>query len=110
MRHDLANQLRVAGFRSLEADNASEAISIVLADTSIDLMLVDLRMPGRIDGRELVRWARWRVPHIKLVVISAHLEPYWSIPVDATFRKPVRMDELLRRLRQLLPPGEQAGS
>ena len=109
VRQDLANQLRVSGFRTIEADNAEEALSVVIADTHVDLMLLDLRMPGRIDGLELARWTRWRAPHIKVVVVSAHLDPYWDLPVDATFSKPVRVDELLRRIRQLLPSADRAG-
>ncbi len=109
IRQDLANQLRVSGFKTIEADNAEEALSVIMADTHVDLMLLDLRMPGRIDGLELARWTRRRAPQIKVVVVSAHLEPYWDLPVDAAFAKPVRVDELLRQLRQLLPPAERAG-
>jgi CheY-like chemotaxis protein len=108
VRQDLANQLRVSGFKTIEADNAEEALSVIIADTHVDLMLLDLRMPGRIDGLELARWMRRRAPHIKVVIVSAHLDPYPDLPVDATFAKPVRVDELLRRLRQLLPPADRA--
>jgi CheY-like chemotaxis protein len=108
-RQELANQLRLSGFKAIEANNGEEALSIILAGTHVDLMLLDLRMPGHIDGRELVRWTRRRDPHIKLVVLSAYLDPYWYLPVDATFAKPVRVEELLHRLRQLLPPAERAG-
>lgn len=109
IRHHIADQLRLAGFEAVEADNADEALTILIAKTDIDLVITDIRLPGDTNGADLIRWIRRRAPHIKTVVVSAYLDPYWDLPVDAVFTKPVRIDALLRRLRELLPPAEQAG-
>jgi DNA-binding response OmpR family regulator len=109
IRHHIADQLRLAGFGAIEADNADEALTILIAKTHIDLVITDIRLPGDTNGADLIRWIRRRAPEIKTVVVSAYLDPYWDLPVDAVFTKPIRIDALLRRLRELLPPAEQAG-
>ena len=106
---DLATQLRRAHFSVIEADSGDEAITILLANSDIDLVLTDVRMPGTIDGRGLVNWIRRRASHIKVVILSAYVDPYWDLPADAILKKPVHINILLEKLRQLLPPSEQAG-
>ena len=94
----------------LEADNADEARSLLVSRGHVDALITDIRMPGSIDGVELAKWTRKRFPNIKTIIVSAYIGPYWDTPVDATFAKPIRFELILTRLRQLLPPGEQASS
>ena len=107
---DLASQLRKAGFEVIEADNADEAHALLTTKVHVDAMLTDIRMPGTIDGLELAKRTRRYISKIKIVIVSAYIDPYWDAPVDATFAKPLRIERLLGRLRQLLPPEEQARS
>jgi CheY-like chemotaxis protein len=45
-----------AGFRTLEAHNAREAIDLLENGEQVDVVFSDVQMPG-IDGFELQRWA-----------------------------------------------------
>jgi DNA-binding NtrC family response regulator len=43
-----------------------------LHDFSFDLMITDLRMPGALDGMDLVRKARSELPEMEVIVLTAH--------------------------------------
>jgi CheY-like chemotaxis protein len=103
LRLDLAHQLRSAGFDVIVAGSGDEAVSILKAKDDVDLILTDIRMPGEIDGAELSRSVRGQAQHIKVVVLSAYVDTQQQLPVDATFRKPIRIKALLAKLRELLP-------
>lgn len=105
LRLDLADQLRRSGFHVIEADSADEAVAL-LEHMHITTIVTDLRMPGSIDGRELVIWTRRRFPNVKIIVVSAHAEPFGQAAPDAILSKPVRFERLLQTLRQISPPAE----
>jgi len=103
LRLDLAHQLRSAGFNVIEADSGDGALIILEAERDVDLILTDIRMPGEIDGAELARSVRGQTQNIKIVVLSAYIDTQHELPVDAAFAKPVRMEALLAKVRELLP-------
>ena len=47
-----------AGFRSVEAVNADEAISILESRSDISLLFTDIQMPGSMDGLKLAHAVR----------------------------------------------------
>ena len=58
-----------AGFQTVEAGNADEAIA-VLQNRDVDLIFTDVRMPGSMDGLKLARYVRDRWPPVKIMVTS----------------------------------------
>jgi CheY-like chemotaxis protein len=104
LRLDLAHQIRSAGFEVIEADSGDEALTVLKAKRDVDLILTDIRMPGEIDGAGLARSVRGQTQNIKIVVLSAYIDTQQELPVDAAFAKPVRMEALLSKVRELLPP------
>ena len=104
LRLDLAHQLRSAGFDVIEADSGDEALAILKVKSDVDLILTDIRMPGEIDGAELARSVRAQTQNVKIVILSAYADTQQQLPVDAAFTKPVRIEALLTKVRQLLPP------
>jgi CheY-like chemotaxis protein len=104
LRLDLAYQLRIAGFDVIEADNADEALAILKAKDDVDLILTDIRMPGQIDGAGLAKSVRGQTQDIKIVVLSAYIEAQHGLPIDAALKKPVRIEALLTKVRELLSP------
>jgi CheY-like chemotaxis protein len=67
VRMMISDCLRDAGFKVIEAFNADEAIQILHSDVCIDLVLSDVRMPGSMDGMELMRYAQERFPACRLL-------------------------------------------
>ena len=62
--------LAEAGFEALEAGSAVEAIRMLEARSDIALVFTDSKMPGTMDGIELVHYIRNKWPPVKLIVVS----------------------------------------
>jgi two-component system, response regulator PdtaR len=60
-----------AGFETLEASSAVEAIRILEARPDIHLVFTGAEMPGTMDGIELAHYIRDRWPPVKLIIVSA---------------------------------------
>lgn len=60
--------------RILEAGDVHSTMSLVSAEPSPDLLLMDLHMPGA-SGIEGVRSVRQRAPHVPVAVVSAEEDP-----------------------------------
>ncbi len=110
IRLHLAEELREAGFTVIEAASGDEAVTLLSSVDEIGLVMTDVRMPGSIDGLALASWTRNKFPSIKIILISTEVHAGMRQEFDACFTKPIRFDELIRRVRQLLPRAEQDGS
>ena len=67
----LANHLRRLSLHVVEAANGEEAIRIVEAGRSVQLVLSDVHMPGaRIDSLDLARWLHKNRPGLKVILAS----------------------------------------
>lgn len=71
IRIDLAEHLQEAGYRTIEAGSASEAISALENDRSIRIVFTDIQMPGAMDGIALATYVRNRWPPTIIVISSA---------------------------------------
>lgn len=93
-----------AGFDTIEAANAEEALDIV-ENQYIDLALVDIMMPG-MDGFELVEQMRQyrEFPVIMLTAKSQSKDKLrgFSLGIDDYVTKPFDPDELMARVKTIL--------
>ncbi|NJD18581.1 MAG: sigma-54-dependent Fis family transcriptional regulator [Gemmatimonadetes bacterium] len=71
IREFLADALEGEGHAVSTAGDAAEALAL-LRDRGFDLLITDLRMPGVLDGMDLVRRARADIPEMEVVVLTAH--------------------------------------
>ncbi|HYM01766.1 MAG TPA: response regulator [Stellaceae bacterium] len=99
---DLAPQvLANPGYMVATAESGYEAIRI-LADRHVDLMVIDVRMPG-LNGFELARQARLMRPRIRVLFMSGYAGEFsrGEVPPYAVLlEKPVRPSELLAAIRR----------
>lgn len=102
IRLNVADELRIAGFTVLEASVPEEALKILFSSAEIGLVVTDIRMPGAMDGIALAEIVRRDYPHIKIAFLSGNIDTAANVDVDALFYKPVRVEMLLSRVRQLL--------
>ncbi|OGS17627.1 MAG: hypothetical protein A2219_01395 [Elusimicrobia bacterium RIFOXYA2_FULL_50_26] len=91
------------------ANNADEAADL-LNDVVFDLALVDLRMPGRIDGMELIRVIKENNPNTQVIVVTA--EESIQTAMDALSNgafdyilKPFNLQELLESVERVMRHG-----
>jgi len=100
----LRNSLTARGHDVVTAPNGETALD-VLAGTEVDLVVLDLGLPG-IDGVEVIRRFRtWSsVPVIVLSVRDAQADKVSALDAGADdyVTKPFAMDELLARVRAVL--------
>jgi CheY-like chemotaxis protein len=114
VRAILAEHVRFAGYRALEAGDGQEALEM-LDREPIGLVFTDLRMP-RLDGIELLRRARPRWPNTVFVAVSGYgddlAELYESDVFPVTvIPKPFRAEQVRRALALLgSPAGERPGA
>jgi DNA-binding response OmpR family regulator len=105
VRESLAEYLALQGFHVTEADGAPALRRIVAGTEPVDLVLLDLRMPGE-DGLSLARWLR---EHAKAGVImitgsSDTVDRIAGLEVGADdyIAKPFDLREVLARVRSVI--------
>lgn len=105
-REITAMVLEAEGYHVLTANNGTEALSIVLRDATIDLLLSDINMPGGIDGIELAQRTQMN-RQIPIMLISADpRESFSYFPQNVTFLpKPYDRRSLLHAVATALADG-----
>lgn len=107
VRVTVADYLRDAGYKVIEAANAAEALQIFASGEPVDVVFTDIQMPGTMDGLMLTRWVRKHHPDIEVLVTSGKGHDEASsglIAHDAFFPKPYRLDAVAAHIRALASP------
>ncbi|WP_256839757.1 response regulator [Sphingopyxis sp. KK2] len=102
IRFMLADSLREVGYRILEAANGVEALDILRSGQTVDLMVTDVRMPGEVDGLELMRRSKSLAPSRPVIICSAHLFEQDVHPADAFLAKPYSIAALADIIARLI--------
>ena len=96
-----------AGFVSVEAVSADEAIEILESRDDISLLFTDIQMPGSMDGLKLAHAVHTRWPHIKIILVSGQVrltnedKPAYS----RFFPKPVESGHMVAQLQEMVGAG-----
>jgi CheY-like chemotaxis protein len=93
-----------AGFVTLEAGNADEAVSLLESRPDISLLFTDIDMPGSMDGLTLAHTVPDRWPSIKILIVSGKVQAHCSeLPSNSCFvGKPDQTAALVAELRSLV--------
>ena len=97
----LSGALQAAGFETIEASNAEEAIGL-LGGEPIRLVVTDLSMPGQLDGAGLVKWLARTRPLLPVVVTTAYHADRVTLGNVPVFEKPYRLTALIEHVSQVL--------
>jgi CheY-like chemotaxis protein len=97
--------LRDAGYRTLEAHNARQAVDLLEKGEHVDVVFSDVQMPG-MDGFELQRWLRQHRPQVKVLLASGvenvkAASGYMGPPRWLLF-KPYNGVDLEQRIREMI--------
>jgi CheY-like chemotaxis protein len=105
IRQAICRHLERCGLTVLEAENAIGAIDEIIGHPEIALVFTDIRMPGPMDGYDLVLWIRLNQPKIIVMVTAGglgHKHLISDLPVAETFLKPYLPQKVSDRIRQVL--------
>ena len=101
LRVPLARALDEAGYRVVTGATGLEGLT-VLDDPAIDLAIVDVVLPGRMNGVGLAIEALRRNPNLRVLLTSGNPPPP-DLAAGAPFLpKPFRIDELLEAVERTL--------
>jgi CheY-like chemotaxis protein len=104
LRMRAVDMVEDAGFTSVEAVDADEAVAILESRSDIALMFTDIQMPGSMDGLKLAHTVHRRWPPIKIILVSGQLKPANAdIPADSRFYgKPLEAKEMIAELQNMI--------
>ncbi len=110
-RADVAELARLildhCGYTILQRANGAEALAVIDSERHVDLLFVDLMLPGDLDGVSLARLAKRRRKTLKVLLTTGHAEaaPERSDLGGAEFdilNKPYGRPDLMRKIRLVL--------
>ena len=103
----VSDVLEELGYATLEAEDGASGLEILRSDKRIDLLVTDVGLPGGMNGRQVADAGRALRPGLNVLFITGYaenaalsegqLEPGMQV-----LTKPFAMDELARRMRELL--------
>ena len=98
--------LKRLGYRTLEANNASMAKTMIDSGQKIDLVFSDVLMPGDIDGQMLGLWIEKNHPLIKVVLTSGFTKRKTEVGENESsfplLRKPYTIEALAKEVSMAL--------
>jgi CheY-like chemotaxis protein len=111
VRDMFGSLLQSLGYSVLEAADGPRALKVLTSEASVDLLLTDKVLPGRLTGRQLFDDAKRVRPNLKALFTSGHAEDFVVGQGGSDSRiyflpKPFRRQDLARKVREALdgPP------
>lgn len=105
LRQSVAKMLLKRGFSVMEAANGSAAIDFIRAQNGLDVIVLDMSIPGASSNDVMVEARRVR-PGVKIILTSAYSRQMVRENLDASdagfIRKPFRLGDLARLLSDAL--------
>ena len=102
VRMSTADMLNDLGYDVVEAGSAEEALQLIEGGVVPAILVTDHLMPG-MNGEELARSLRTRLPEIPVLIVSGYAEAEGIAPDLPRLTKPFRNAELADRLERIHP-------
>ena len=104
LRMRTVDMVEDAGFTSVEAVDADEAVAILESRSDIALLFTDIQMPGSMDGLKLAHAVHERWPPIRIILVSGQLRlANIDIPADSRFfGKPLEAREMIVEMKNMI--------
>ena len=101
-REILESVLTAAGLTVTSATTGEEALDLLEQGHSFDLLVTDIRLPGRYDGWSAAVEARRYDPQISVIYLTATHQQNCPVTRSVFLRKPIRPTLLLEVVSALL--------
>ena len=103
VRRSAAAMIGDAGYETIQAATADEAIALLKACKDIFLVFTDVEMPGCFDGAKLAAYVAGLWPPVRVIVTSGRVDR-GAVPMAdgvAFLPKPYREDDLVEKIAAL---------
>lgn len=102
----LERSLRAQGYQVVSVRSGEAALQVV-AEGTVDLIVLDIALPGRLDGHQVLRAVRALDEILPVLMLTARHETRSKVTAfdsgaDDYLTKPFDLEELLARIRALL--------
>ena len=99
----LEELLKRQGHEVSKISNGEEALNL-LRDTSFQLIILDIKLAGRVDGLRVLKAVRWRWPETVVIILTAHVSLESALAaiqdgVDGYLVKPVTSEQILKAIQ-----------
>src|SRR6266446_379746 len=104
LRMRAVDMVEDAGYTSVEAVDADQAVAILESRSDIALLFTDIQMPGSMDGLGLAHSVHDRWPPIKIILVSGQLKlANIDIPVGSRFfGKPLEAKVMIAQMQSMI--------
>jgi len=104
LRMRAVDMVEDAGFTSIEAVDADQAVAILESRSDIALLFTDIQMPGSMDGLRLAHAVHERWPPIKIILVSGQLKlANIDIPANSRFfGKPLEAKNMIAEMQEMI--------
>jgi CheY-like chemotaxis protein len=109
VRRVAMRDLKKLGYKTLRAENADIAKTIIESGEHIDLLFSDILMPGEMNGRMLAVWTEENYPQIKIILTSGFSKSVEEVDIEKEqtesfpiIGKPYPTAELAKLIKSIL--------
>ena len=105
-----ASLVEQLGYRTIRAENATEALNVLQRGDNIDLVLSDVVMPGGMNGTALAQEIGNHYPQISVLLTSGYSDVVQAAQSQfPILRKPFQLPALEKSIREALERGAARG-
>jgi PAS domain S-box-containing protein len=103
VREVAVSSLETLGYNMLAAENGAAALDLLARSGPVDLLVVDMAMPG-MNGVELIRRARERQADLRAMLVTGYADVSAFAPAesDLVLQKPYRLERLAENVTAAL--------
>lgn len=103
VREIAITSLESLGYHMLAAENGPAALDLLARSGPVDLLIVDMAMPG-MNGVELIRRARERQRDLRAMLVTGYADVAAFAPAagDLVLQKPYRLERLAENVAEAL--------
>ncbi len=103
VREVAVSNLESLGYHMLAAENGPAALDLLARSGPVDLLIVDMAMPG-MNGVELIRRARERRGDLRAMLVTGYADVAAFAPADGdlVLQKPYRLERLTEKVAEAL--------
>jgi DNA-binding NtrC family response regulator len=106
-RETLMNRLKKRGILAAGCGSGEDALSLIDGGRAFDVIILDIKMPGGMDGIAALREIKKRLPHSDVILLTGHASLETSLQgmqegASDYLLKPIKLEDILEKLASVL--------